>query len=88
MITQPATVWEAACAVLRGLVAVLVLVLTAADALVTAVIGIPPVTLALRQARRAIGDVYRTGYYDAVEAEVIEPGPDDPGGGKPGEGGT
>jgi hypothetical protein len=85
--TQPATVWEAARAVLRGLAAVLVLVLTAVDALVTAVIGIPPITLAWRQVRRAVGDVYRTGYYDAVEAEVIESGPDDPGGGQQEEGG-
>jgi len=83
--TQPATAWEAACAVLRGLRAVLVLVLTAADALVTAVIGIPPITLALRRIRRAIGDEYSRGYYDAVEAEVIDPGPDDTGG--PEEGG-
>lgn len=83
--TQPATVREAACAVLRGLLAVLVLLLTALDALVTAVIGIPPVTLALRKARRAISDEYRRGYDNAVEAEVIDPGPDDTGG--PEEGG-
>jgi hypothetical protein len=85
--TQPATAWEAALAVLRGLQAVLVLVLTAADALVTAVIGIPPLTLALRRIRLAIGDEYRRGYYDAVEAEVIDPGPGGADGG-PEEGGT
>lgn len=87
--TQPATAWDAACAVMRGLAAVLVLILTAADQLATALIGVPPLARALRRIRHAVGDEYRRGYYDAVEAEeVTEPGPDNPGGGTPEEGGA
>jgi len=36
------------------------------------VIGIPPVTWALRRIRRVIGDEYRRGYHGAVDAEVVE----------------
>ncbi len=70
--------------ILRGLAAVAALVATAADALVTALIGIPPVTWVLRRISRAIGEEYRRGYHGAVDADVvddtttapaIEPGP-------------
>jgi hypothetical protein len=60
------------CSILRGLAAVAALLATAVDALITAVIGIPPVTWALRRIRRAIGEEYRRGYHGAVDAEVIE----------------
>jgi hypothetical protein len=58
--------------ILRGLAAVAALVATAADALVTALIGIPPVTWALRRVSRVIGEEYRRGYHGAIDAEVIE----------------
>jgi hypothetical protein len=82
--TQPENAWEAARAVMRGLVAVAVLIITAADALMTAVIGVPPITWTWRRVRTVLSDEYRRGYYDAIEAEVIsETGPGDgaPGGG-------
>lgn len=64
--------------ILRGLAAVAALAATAADALVTAVIGIPPVTWALRRICRAIGEEYRRGYHGAVDADVVEDTADAP----------
>ena len=57
--------------VARGLLAVAVLLLTAADALVTALAGVPPMAWAARRIRRVIADEYRRAYYDAVDAEIL-----------------
>lgn len=58
--------------VLRGCVAVLVLVLTALDALVTAVLGVSPVTPVLSRLRHVIADEYRAARMGAVNAEPID----------------
>lgn len=49
----------------------LVLALTAADALVTALLGISPLTLKARAAVRWLADRYRMAGTDVVDAEVI-----------------
>jgi hypothetical protein len=83
---EPMSTWEGIRAVARGVRAVVVLFLTAADALVTAVMGVPPIACTWRRVRLAVSEEYRRGYWDAIEdAEVIEPGPDD---GPPEEGDT
>jgi hypothetical protein len=82
--------WERARAVLRGLWAVAVLFVTAADALITAVLGVPPAAWTLRRVRLAASDEYHRGYWHATDAEVVEPHPDDPADDRPPEeeGGT
>lgn len=58
--------------VLRGLLAVLALVATAMDALVTALLGTAPLTPRLRRAGRVLADEYRAGHAGAVDAEVVD----------------
>jgi hypothetical protein len=77
--------WERARAVLRGLWAVAVLFVTAADALITAALGVPPAAWALRRVRRAASDEYQRGYWHATDAEVVESHPGDPADGPPPE---
>jgi hypothetical protein len=74
-VSKPAAVRSA----LRGAWAVVMLFATAADVLVTAAMGLPPVAWMLRRVRRAIGDEYRRAWWDAIDADaidadVIEPG--------------
>lgn len=57
--------------VLRGLLGVVVLFLTALDALVTAVLGWAPLTPKLREIRQVIADEYRAASHGAVDADVI-----------------
>jgi hypothetical protein len=78
---------ESARAVMRGLWAVVVLFLTAADTLASAVLSVPPAAWMWRRVRLAVSDEYRRAYWDAIEAEVVEPGPDGQGD-SPEEGGT
>lgn len=59
-------------AVARGLIAVLLLVLTGVDALATALVGLPPLAWIGRKLGRELADEYRRGYHDAQDAEVIE----------------
>ena len=60
-------------AVLRGCWAVLVLFLTAVDELVTALLGIRPLTPLLRKAGHVVADEYRAGQHGWIDAEVIDP---------------
>jgi hypothetical protein len=72
------TLWERARAIGRGVLAVLVFLLTAADALLTAVIGVPPLAWTARRICTALGDEFRRGYWDAIDAEEItDPAPGD-----------
>jgi len=72
--------WRVLAGVARGLVAVVVLVVTAVDALVTAVIGTAPVLPRLgravrwlgREIARETGDAFRGGRAGVVDAEVID----------------
>lgn len=57
--------------ILRGLLGVAVLLLTAIDALVTAVLGWAPLTPKLREIRQVIADEYRAASHGAVDADVI-----------------
>ncbi len=66
------SVWERLGPVLRGLLAVLAMVATAVDALVTAVLGTAPLAPRLRRAGRVLADEYRAGHAGAVDAEVID----------------
>ncbi|MGI8333518.1 hypothetical protein ACRYCC_26495 [Actinomadura scrupuli] len=59
-------------AVARGLLAVLLLVLTGVDALATALVGLPPLAWIGRKLGRELADEYRRGYHGALDAEVIE----------------
>jgi hypothetical protein len=64
-------------AIARGLAAVAALFLTAADALVTAALGLPRLAWVARRVATACGDEYRRARWGAVDVtEVIEPGPD------------
>jgi hypothetical protein len=65
--------------VLRGLLAVAALLATAADALVTAVLGVPRLAWLARRVAAACGEEYRRARWGAVDViEVIdEPGPQD-----------
>jgi hypothetical protein len=65
-------VWERLAPVLRGALAVLVLLATALDALVSAWVGAPPLAPRLRKVGRVLGDEFRAGRAGAVDAEVIE----------------
>jgi hypothetical protein len=58
--------------VARGVWFVVVLLATALDALLTALIGVPPLTWFARRIGRALADEYRRGYHDAVDADVVE----------------
>lgn len=62
--------------VLRGCWAVALLLLTALDALITAVLGIRPLAPLAARLGRALADEYRAGTHDWINAEVIED--DDP----------
>jgi hypothetical protein len=66
-------------AIARGLTAVAALFLTAADALITAVLGLPRLAWVARRVAAACGEEYRRARWDAVDViEVIdEPGPQD-----------
>lgn len=55
-----------------GLLGVLVLLITAADALVTALLGIPPITPKVRELGRVIADEYRCAAMGAVDADIDE----------------
>jgi hypothetical protein len=63
--------------VARGVWFVLVLLGTAVDALLTALIGVPPLTWLARRIDQTLTDEYRRGYHNAVDAEVVEDA-DDP----------
>jgi hypothetical protein len=58
--------------VLRGLWAVLVLMLTAVDELVTALIGLAPLTPRLRELAQVIANEYRTGAAGVVSTDVFD----------------
>jgi hypothetical protein len=58
--------------VLRGCWSVLVLVLTALDALLTALVGIGPLTPKLRELRHVIADQYRAGACGVRDAVVVD----------------
>ncbi len=49
--------------VLRGLVAVLVLLISAVDALVTAAVGLPPIAWCVRRFAAVVRDAYRLGRF-------------------------
>lgn len=61
---------------LRGLWAVIVLVLTGVDALVTAVIGIRPLTPVLSRIGHVIADEYRAGANEWIDADVVDHDPE------------
>lgn len=74
----PLAGWERARAIGRGVLAVLAFLVTAADALLTAVIGVPPLAWTARRIRTALGDEFRRGYWDAIDAEEVnDPAPGD-----------
>lgn len=56
----------------RAAWAVLVLLLSAADALVTAWLGVRPAGLWLSAWRRELGDEARRGWHHAIDADVVE----------------
>ncbi|WP_242911537.1 hypothetical protein [Actinomadura terrae] len=56
----------------RAAWAVLVLLLSAADALVTAWLGVRPAGLWLSTMRRELADEARRGWHDAIDADVVE----------------
>lgn len=58
--------------VARGLAAVAVCALGAADALITARLGIPRLAWLSRKVWRGIADEYRRGRHNAIDAEIIE----------------
>jgi hypothetical protein len=64
--------WPRLRAFLRGVWAVLVLFVTAADALFTALVGIAPLAPKFRQIGLVIAEQYRVGCSGAVDADVIE----------------
>ncbi|WP_242884090.1 hypothetical protein [Actinomadura litoris] len=64
--------WERLGPLLRGVWAVLVLLATALDALVTAFVGTAPLTPRMRRVGQVLGDEFRAGQAGAVDAEVIE----------------
>jgi len=72
--------WSQACTVLRGLLAVAVMLLTALDEVVTALLGMPALTPRLRYWSRVIADEYRIGAAGAVDADVIDDTNDSEGG--------
>lgn len=58
--------------VARGLAGLAAFALGAADALITARLGIPRLACLLCRAGRAIADEYRRGKNGAIDAEIIE----------------
>lgn len=74
------SVWRRLAAVLRGVLAVAVLLASAVDDMVTAALGVAPVLpraargvrRVVRPLGREIGDAFRGGRDDVVDAEVIE----------------
>ncbi|MEU9019978.1 hypothetical protein [Actinomadura sp. NPDC048394] len=64
--------WERFGPVARGVLAVLSLLATALDALVTALLGTAPLAPRLCRAGRVLADEYRAGRAGAVDAEVID----------------
>ncbi|MER5419894.1 hypothetical protein [Streptosporangium roseum] len=59
-------------AAVRGALAVLVLLVTAADAWLTALLGLPPITPVLHRLTGVIADAWRSGAAGAIDAEVID----------------
>jgi autotransporter translocation and assembly factor TamB len=68
--------WRRLAVVLRGLLAVALLLAGAVDELVTSAIGAPPVlpraARAARKAGREVGEAFRGGRDGVLDAEVIE----------------
>ncbi|GAA3801708.1 hypothetical protein GCM10022226_21920 [Sphaerisporangium flaviroseum] len=60
------------CAALRGLLAVLALLVTAADAWLTATLGLPPAAPMLRRLAEVVADAWRAGAARAIDAEIID----------------
>jgi hypothetical protein len=58
--------------ILRGCWAVVLLFLTALDALVTALMGIAPLTPRLREMRHVISDEYRAGAHGWIDSDVFD----------------
>jgi hypothetical protein len=58
--------------IVRGCCAVVLLFLTALDALVTALLGIAPLTPRLREMRHVISDEYQAGAHGWINAEVFD----------------
>lgn len=58
--------------ILRGVLAVLLLIVTALDALLTALLGTAPLAPKARRLGRAVADEYRAAAAGAVDAEVID----------------
>ncbi|MEU9832728.1 hypothetical protein AB0D67_14490 [Streptosporangium sp. NPDC048047] len=69
---QQADVWERLRGAVRGALAVLMLLLTAADAWLTALLGLPPITPVLRRLAVVIADEWRTAAAGAIDADVID----------------
>ncbi|MET8140399.1 hypothetical protein ABZU32_08840 [Sphaerisporangium sp. NPDC005288] len=59
-------------AALQGLLAVLVLLASAADAWLTATLGLPPAAPMLRRLAEVVADAWRTGAARAIDAEIID----------------
>jgi hypothetical protein len=72
---SPMSRWEKTQAIARGLRAVAALLASAADALISAAVGLPPLAWLWRRARAELAEEYRRGYWHAVDAEIVEPGP-------------
>lgn len=69
-------------AIWRGLVAVAVLLLTAADALITAVVGIPPIACTVRRLAGAYREAYHgSGPQEPPAVITVTPEPHDTNGG-------
>ncbi|REE96641.1 hypothetical protein [Thermomonospora umbrina] len=64
--------WARMRPVLRGLLAVALLLVTAVDALLTALIGVRPLVPLLRSLAAVLADEYRAGRVGAIDADVIE----------------
>jgi hypothetical protein len=64
--------WERTPPVLRGVLAVLLLLALIADELVTAVLRLPPLAPHARRFAAELADEYRRGRAGAVDAHVIE----------------
>jgi len=75
LVRRPRRTWRA---VLRGVVAVAALFLSAGDALLSAATGIPPVAWCVRQFAAVVREAYRLGRFGApsgsteVERVVVE----------------
>ena len=76
---RPARTPRSPRAVLRGLAAVAALFAGAADALVTAFLGVPRLGWLARRAGEAAADEYRRGAWNLIDAELIDDPGDGPG---------